>query len=57
MFLSDLEQLLSTVQSGDATASKIAGNSLIHDVKSMGAVQNATYAYFLVVGWASGMRG
>jgi hypothetical protein len=46
MFLSDLEQqLLSTVHSGDATASKIAGKSLIHDVKSLSTVQNATYAH------------
>ena len=44
MFISDLEQLLSTVESGDATASIIAGKFTDPRSQSLSTVQNATYA-------------
>ena len=44
-FLADLKNLLSTVQSGDATASKTAADTLITDLKNANTVQHANYAY------------
>ncbi len=44
-FLADLKTLLSAVQSGDATASKSAADTLITDIKNTNAVQHANYAY------------
>jgi DNA-binding FadR family transcriptional regulator len=45
-FLSNLNQLLTTVQSGDATASKTAADTLINNIKNASAFKNATYARF-----------
>ena len=44
-FLADFKNLLSTVQSGDATASKTAADTLITDLKNANTVQHANYAY------------
>ncbi len=44
-FLTNLKGLLSAVQSGDATASKTAADTLIKEIKTASALQNATDAY------------
>jgi hypothetical protein len=51
-----MKALLSAVQSGDATASKSAADTLIKEIKNASALQNTTDAYYPVVGRGVNMR-